>query len=71
MSLEAGGYPRDDGRMKPMDRFQTSRSDRLAAIREQLAAAVANRQRLTAEDVARSLDELQQEITGPPGGPST
>jgi hypothetical protein len=53
-----------------MDRFQTSRSDRLAAIREQLAAAAANRQRLTAEEVARSLDELQQEMAGCPGGPS-
>jgi hypothetical protein len=57
--------------MKPMDRFERGRSDRLAALREQLAAAAANRQRLTAEEVARSLDELQQEIAGRPGGPST
>ena len=69
--LEEGGDARDDGRMKPMNRIQTGRSDRLAAIREQLAAAVANRQRLTAEEVAKSLDELQQEIAGTPGGPAT
>ncbi|WP_179221806.1 hypothetical protein [Inquilinus limosus] len=57
--------------MKSTDRLKTRRSDRLAAIREQLAAAVANEQRLTAREVATSLDRLQQEIAATPGGPST
>ncbi|MGK9167324.1 hypothetical protein KXR53_13550 [Inquilinus limosus] len=57
--------------MKPMDRFQAGQNARLATIQDQLAAAVANRQRLTAKEVTRSLDELQQEIAGTRGDPPT
>jgi len=53
--------------MKATDGLAVSRSERLATIREQIAAAAGNSRRLTAKDVAKSLDELHQEIAGTRG----
>lgn len=50
--------------LRLLEDFEASRSERLAVIRDQLAAAAANPRRLTAEEVADSLDQLEREISG-------
>ncbi|MGF6229771.1 antitoxin ParD1/3/4 [Inquilinus ginsengisoli] len=50
--------------LRLLEDFEASRSERLATIRDQLAAAAANPQRLTAEEVSESLNELDREIAG-------
>lgn len=49
--------------LRLLEDFEASRSERLATIRDQIAAAAANPQRLTAEEVSESLDQLEREIT--------
>lgn len=53
--------------LRLLEDFEASRSERLAMIRDQLAAAAANPQRLTADEVSESLDQLQREISGARG----
>jgi antitoxin ParD1/3/4 len=53
--------------LRLLEDFEASRSERLAVIRDQLAAAAANPQRLTAEEVSENLDQLQREIAGARG----